>query len=552
VRLSDDPCRSAHMLRHIPIKLLGPGCRLPGALRDERGDCLIQAGVRLTVVDVARLRSLGKPYLCGAEDWPADFTHHLRDGLSESDLNTPVSQAADSQPADAEMAPLDSNETVISAKQFRRNLSESLLGGMCLPEDICDQDGVLLLAAGSQITPRFLQLLRERGIQALKLRPPQPEYETGPEAATREQPLAADGESTRDLQTPASRRLDEHLAGELEIQSPLRPVQVWRRPRLPIESLRTEAALGLEQHAATADTIQNICGRLVGEYPFEERLSAVEAQRSVRRFVEMAAHDYDLLPTILSMQESDDEYLFDHCVNVTLLSVSVAYQLGLNHRQIMEVGLGALLQDIGMLKVPASIRLANRPLTPSEFSLIRQHPLHTIELLEDLRGIPRTAKLIAYQVHERFDGTGYPRMRTGAQIHGYAKIVAAADAYSAMTHPRPHRPAILPYEAAKTILVEGSLSKFDISIIRALLDTISLFPIGSFVVLSDSNHAKILRANPGFHTRPVVEIVDAARNPTGEIIDLSKKTTLKVVRGGDMDQPASVSETAASGVGTVR
>ena len=244
----------------------------------------------------------------------------------------------------------------------------------------------------------------------------------------------------------------------------------------------------------------------------------------------MAAHDFDVLPLAVSMQRSSDDYLFDHCVNVTMLSIAVAYQLGFSHGQIMEIGLGALLQDIGMLRVPLSIRLSTGPLAPAARFEIDRHPLHTVEMLEALRGIPRTVKLIAYQVHERLDGSGYPRGRVAAQIHQYAKIVAAVDTYAAMARARPHRPAALPYEAAKAILVGASENKFDREAVRAFLDTVSLFPIGSLLELGGGRRAMVLRANPGLHTRPVIEIVDATGSPTGQIIDLSKDSTLNVVQ----------------------
>jgi HD-GYP domain-containing protein (c-di-GMP phosphodiesterase class II) len=212
--------------------------------------------------------------------------------------------------------------------------------------------------------------------------------------------------------------------------------------------------------------------------------------------------------------------------------MAIASQLGVHHSTITEIGLAGMLHDIGMLRVPASIRLASRELTDRELHEIHRHPLHTLDMLSGLRGIPQAVKFVAYQAHERINGEGYPRGRMGRQIHRYAEIVSIADVYSAMTNIRPYRAAMTPYMAAKTILTEGSVEKFDRQLVRAFLDTIALFPIGSRVELSNGSIARVLRANPSLHTRPVVEELTADGCSTGYIIDLSEEDTPRVIRAG--------------------
>ncbi|RME41228.1 MAG: HD domain-containing protein [Planctomycetota bacterium] len=196
------------------------------------------------------------------------------------------------------------------------------------------------------------------------------------------------------------------------------------------------------------------------------------------------------------------------------------------------VGMGGLLHDIGMLRVPLSIRQAARPLTEREWHEVRRHPLHSLDMLASVRGLPQLVKMIVYQVHERSDGSGYPRGRRDAHLHQLSKIVGVADAYAAMTRERPYRPAMAPYEAARTILYEGAQGRFDRSIVRAMLDTVSLFPIGSRVVLSNGAAARVLRAVPGLHTRPVVEELGGDGSPTGHIIELAQNDHLRIVSAG--------------------
>jgi len=196
----------------------------------------------------------------------------------------------------------------------------------------------------------------------------------------------------------------------------------------------------------------------------------------------------------------------------------------------MEVGLGALLQDVGMLRVADDIRLAGRDLSPEEWFEVRRHPYHTLEQLERIRSLPRVVRYVGYQVHERCDASGYPRGRAGMLLHQYSRIAAIADAFVAMTRPRPHRSAMLPYLAAKTILVEGSINKYDRTMVRAFLDCVSLFPVGSVVELDDGSMGTVLRANPGLQTRPIIEEFGSDGDPTGYLIDLAEDTDRCVVR----------------------
>lgn len=291
------------------------------------------------------------------------------------------------------------------------------------------------------------------------------------------------------------------------------------------KDLKAEADRGLQKHKETSQAVSCLCDTLANG----GRISSQDAQVAVARFVDKAAVDFDLLPLIVSLQDSTDEYLFDHCVSVAMMSAAISWQLGLDRGTVMEIALGGLLHDIGMLRVPREIRMADRPLTEDEWREIHLHPLHTLDMLAGLKGLPVGVKFIAYQVHERINGDGYPRGRRGQQVHRTAQIVSIADVYVAMTSERPHRSALSPYDAAKTILLSGQSECFDRALTRAFLDTVSLFPIGSRVGLSDGRSARVLRANPGRHTRPLVEEMTDDGHSTGYIIDLVETSDLCVV-----------------------
>jgi HD-GYP domain-containing protein (c-di-GMP phosphodiesterase class II) len=383
---------------------------------------------------------------------------------------------------------------------------DSLRSGIRLSQDVYDADtDVLLLAAGVQVTPRFLQLLSSRGIKAVKLKTP--EGRSGGGAS---------------VQSSSTERLDAILQVELRKKISFFHLSADERPRLGLSDLKAEAARGVEQHAKASGVVLGLCDNLTKG----RGIAGQEIRETLSSFAAQATLDVDLLPLIVSLQKSGDEYLFDHCLNVALLSMSIATQAGLERDLVMEVAFGALLQDIGMLQVPNDLRLAPRALTSGERFEITRHPVHTLDWLDRIDGVPLTTRFIGYQSHERVDGKGYPRRRAGMFVHQFAKLVGIADSFAAMTRPRPYRQAFIPYEAAKAILEDKG--KFDRLAVRVFLDTVGLFPIGSFVELDSGIKGKVVRANPGAHTRPIVEEVDSAGRPSGQLIDLARETEMAV------------------------
>ena len=488
------------MLKRIPSELIRPGFSLPGGLCDKAGRLLIATGTCLTDAHLTAIRRHLILGVYGGSDWPADSSQEdtardradepvERDALRWTNIWTEPGKRA-----------TDSDENTMCVEVLR--------AGMRLSESIYDEAGLLLLAAGTVITSRCLDLLSQRSIKRVRLRSVEPHPKSD----------RAESESAS--------RLDDLLTRELAKTPPLCPRIASKRPQLPLSDLRAEARRGLQKHATTSGLMAETCQALEGT----RSVSVEEVREAVRDFADMATLDADLLPLILSMQNAAGEYLFDHCVNVALISIAMAAQLGVRHDQLLEVGLGALLQDTGMLRVPDEIRLAPRPLTDDEWIEIQRHPYYTIEYLEKIRGLPATVGFVGYQLHERTDASGYPRRLSGMFVHPYAKIAGVADAYVAMIRTRPHRPPMPPYLAAKTVLVERSVNKFDRTMVRAFLDSVSLFPIGSLVELSDGSRTTVVRATPGLHTRPVVEVVDCDQKPAGQIIDLSKETNLSVTR----------------------
>ncbi len=457
------------------------------------------------------------PQIVDVNNWERLLDEALRHSVDEprspeakADHRTPATQP----PAGAPLA-----DQVVSVGDFRRRVIHTIRHSMTLAEDVCDADGAVLLPAGELITTRFFRELHERGVDAIRLR------SCAVEEAPDEPTTAPARHDESELHSPESRKLDARMAEVLQKPLVFHEVKPWRRPQLSLTDLRGHATRGLERHQVTRIAVQGVCEALKAG----RNVSAQELHQAVVHFVDMATLDFDLLPTIVALQQSGDDYLFDHGVNTALVSMAVAAHLGLDREAIQTIGLGGLLHDIGMLRVPPAVRTARRALTEPEWHQVRRHPIHTLSMMTEIRGLPQEVRFIAYQVHERGNGDGYPRRRTGRQMHPFAKIVSIADVYAAMTRLRPYRKAHSPYEAARTILMDVTTRRLDARLTRAFLDVVSLFPIGSCVGLSDGTQARVIRATPGKAARPIVEELTADGCPTGHLIDLSKEDGVRVV-----------------------
>ena len=496
------------MKKRIEVESLYPGLCAWGELFDRSGTVLIKADDCLSEDDCVRIKEHSGGGVYGDSWWPDTFT-----------VEHAESVRTDAPPGRAETNTLpDTTEEDTGGDSDPDGAIrvESLHPGMRLPRHVYAADSnVLLLAAGVEVTSRFLELLSARGIKMVELR-----------STTVEQ------EEDNTLQSQQTRELDAVLEEVLKKEVPLCEWGPDERPQLTLADLKAEAQRGIEQHSRTSNAMAQMCGSLKKG----ERVVGHDIREAVGGFARQTALDVDLLPMIVSLQRTQGEYLYDHCVNVALIAMSMAAQAGMDRSYIMEIGFGAMLQDIGMLRVPDEIRLAPRSLSGEEFFEVQRHPVLTLDWLEKVKGVPIRAGFIGYQSHERADGQGYPRRRAPMLVHLYAKIVAVADSFVAMMRARPYRPPIGAYETAKAILEDNG--KFDRTAVRLLLDTVGLFPVGSFVELDNGIQGKVTRATPGRQTRPVIEELAPGGKLSGELIDLSKETGLNVARAIELPDTA--------------
>ncbi|MEH7123439.1 HD-GYP domain-containing protein [Bacillus sp. JJ1773] len=219
---------------------------------------------------------------------------------------------------------------------------------------------------------------------------------------------------------------------------------------------------------------------------------------------------------------TNDEYLYQHSVAVGLLSAFIGKKLKYNKGDVLQLALSGCLSDAGMAKVKPSILFKNSTLTLQEFEEIKRHPVYSYKMVQNISLLKETTKLGIFQHHERLDGSGYPFGEQNNKISSFAKIIAVADTFHAMTSNRLYRKKQSPFKVLEMML-QDMFGKYDIAAMHAIGSGFMTFSIGSSVKLSNGQIAEIMFLEEKTPTRPLVKI-----NQTGEIFHLEKHRQLYI------------------------
>jgi HD-GYP domain-containing protein (c-di-GMP phosphodiesterase class II) len=361
-----------------------------------------------------------------------------------------------------------------------------------------DADGQLLLEQGQPLSSRDKRAWKERGIAIVRLHP-----EDLGRLTFREEPTA--GSDLLQLDSEVSRQLDEIIDDglpDVKNEGPAVHDRMAVHGPTPYDPLH-EDYLQKQQRASgemlTAVLRDAVTGRELGSDTVT-RLST--------NLLRAMTDDADCVLSVAA--ESEHRTIAEHALRMAVLGMAIGVETGLDAENVRRIGIAGLVHDMGMTRVPEAIRQSSRRLTRAEFLEITKHPMYTLEILERMPGLSSQISIAAYQVHERPNGTGYPRGRSGDRIHPFARILHVADVYCALTAPRPYRRPLMPYAAMECLLSLARQRIVDAATVRLLLHVMSLFPIGSFVRLSDGSIGRVLRSNRASYWAPVVQRIQGA------------------------------------------
>ncbi len=428
----------------------------------------------------------------------------------------------------------------MSSSDAVRVKTDELPVGSRLSHPINESEGRLLLAAGVLLTKRLKERLLARGITEVMLHPDdvaalfggkQPKQTEQPDVA--EKPRKAKKAPGQRQESDQQDALRETVAliriqaaalaasVSLRVQNAEAPLsqRVKKHSTEPYDSAQRER---LTQHFAVTTQILNDIARqaVAGKVDDDQPLKMVTED-----YVDELTDDTDsVLATTREMAPNPE--ITERGIRMALLGMAMAIEIGWDEQNVREVGLCGLVHDFGMFRLDERLRDAQVELSAEDFKELTDHPLHTLDMLSSMKQISLPVRLAASQVHENPDGSGYPRGLTKEEIHPYASLLHAAEAYITLTASMYGRKAYLSYDVMVYLLNQVKAGRIDEQAMRALLQVVALFPIGSHVRLSDGTEAQVIRRNEANYTSPIVQRVGADRKiktdaPHASIIDLA-------------------------------
>jgi len=360
--------------------------------------------------------------------------------------------------------------------------------GMRLGRSVQDQDGRLIITAGITLNERLLTLLERQGYTALYI-----------------------ADKIGDVELP-------ELVSLQTKQEVIRSIAQF----IEIEALHARR-LSL---SLAPGHLRPLSGRnMISKARYDVSLNMLKAaEMLVREIISRK----EVLIGMVDIKSLHD-YSFGHSVQVALNALVVGRILGYDRRELRVLGAGALLHDIGKTVISPSVWMKPGDLTHEEFARVRDHPEAGFEILRrtSLGLMPAHT---AYQHHERWDGSGYPRGLASDKIIGLARVTAVCDVFDAMTSDRPYKKAQHPMEAL-SFIVSNSGILFDPRVVEAFSRVAAPFPVATGVILSTDETAVVKRLNPRALDRPVVAVT---KDPHGNYyahprtIDLEQHPEIRI------------------------
>jgi len=208
----------------------------------------------------------------------------------------------------------------------------------------------------------------------------------------------------------------------------------------------------------------------------------------------------------LTQLKNRDEYTSIHSLNVCILALYFGRSLGMNTHQLNELGLGALLHDIGKLRVP--LEILNKPdkLTDEEYEVMKRHTMLGYDLLKNKEGLSRDSLAVIKNHHERVDGHGYPDGLESFGIDLYSRIVKIVDVYDAVTSKRVYHQDVSPYHALNCIYSDRN-GAFDEKLVQAFLKHMGIYPVGCAIELNTGEIGVVTSINEKRHLTPTLLLI---------------------------------------------
>ncbi|MCR5172993.1 MAG: HD-GYP domain-containing protein [Treponema sp.] len=229
-----------------------------------------------------------------------------------------------------------------------------------------------------------------------------------------------------------------------------------------------------------------------------------------------------------TLEAANKNFIVSHSMRSTVTAIVIGLQLRMPLTKLIELGVTCILHEIGQIRLPPQLYMTGKRLSAPERAKLATHPVISFNIVKE-NDFPLAVQLGVLEHHERENGTGYPRKLTGNKISLYAKIIAVACSFEAITAPRMFKEARSTYDAMIEVL-KNEGKQFDDTVIKALLYSLSLFPIGAYVYLQNGKIAQVTDVNPSDPRNPVVQILGETDETGGPKTVQTDNGTMRIVR----------------------
>ncbi len=253
------------------------------------------------------------------------------------------------------------------------------------------------------------------------------------------------------------------------------------------------------------------------------KINVIKLRKSVAPVVDSISRNPDACLWVAKLR-AHDEYSYQHSLGASILAVSLGRQIGLPRHDLRSLAIGAMLMDVGKLRVDPALLRAEGELSPAQTEEMRKHISHGLDILEDGGMLNQDVVDMVGCHHERYNGSGYPKGLSGDQIPPVARIAAIVDTYDAMTSNRSHAMAMSPSAAIK-VLYESRDSLFQAELVEAFIQAVGIYPAGTLVELSSGEIGVVVAEYRTRRLRPqVLLLLDAAKQELSKpiVVDLQK------------------------------
>lgn len=332
---------------------------------------------------------------------------------------------------------------------MQKHLLHRVSPGAIIAQDIYGEDGVLLLKKGSAYRPHYTTRFKEAGVHEVYI----------------EEDGFMSKESINEIRTSLKLNDIIYERTKLHAQAQIKKMMVRFK------------SLGHSDIRRISKVVEDIIDQLFNQKDFVFSLSQLRAV---------------------------DDYTYHHSVNVGVLSLIIGIELGLDQSALLKLGMGAILHDIGKVMIPDE--LLNKPtrLTPEEYAEVKKHTVYGYKIMKEA-GMSEESAQIALHHHEKYDGSGYTYGLQRTKIPLFARIVAVADVYDAMSNDRVYQKRSTPDKVYREITHLGD-KHFDKDIMECFAKHICIYPTGTGVILNSGHRGIVLEQNKLYPESPIIRV----------------------------------------------